>query len=170
MLEKQADRLTRLGGLAATVFYAALIGWLFSRQPQTVAQITGGLAATIGAYSVDEQSFADGLRFFSNDQFVEARMAFARADPAVRDARTQFYIAYSYYRQGWGRLYHDDALYAEGLSAVDRAIALAPGGRLVVDDARLQMRTGEELKAELEAGRRRDASDFNPLRVFKERK
>ena len=41
-------------------------------------------------------------------------MAFARADPAVRDARTQFYIAYSYYRQGWGRLYHDDALYAEG--------------------------------------------------------
>jgi hypothetical protein len=170
MSSLRSDQLTRLGGLAATVLYAALIGWLFSRQPQTVAQITGGLAATIGAYSVDEQSFADGLRFFRNDQFVEARMAFARADPAVRDGRTQFYIAYTYYRQGWGRLYHDDALYAEGLAAVDRAIALAPGGRLVVDDERLQMRTGEELKAELEAGRRRDPSDFNPMRVFRERK
>ena len=97
-------------------------------------------------------------------------MAFARADPAVRDARTQFYIAYSYYRQGWGRLYHDDALFAEGLEAVDRAIALAPNGRLVVDDPDLQLRTGEELKAELEAGQRRDASDLDPMRVFRERK
>ena len=61
-------------------------------------------------------------------------MAFARTDPAERDARTQFYIAYSYYRQGWGRLYHDDALYTEGLAAIDRALALAPGGRLVIED------------------------------------
>src|SRR5262245_51782645 len=123
----------------------------------------------MGTYSVDDQSFADAMRFFTHDQFVEARLAFARADPAVRDARTQFYIAYSYYRQGWGRLYHDDRLYAEGLQAVDRAIALAPGGRLVVDDSALAMHTGEELKAELEAGLRRDASDFNPMRVFRKR-
>ena len=170
MTEQRAERLTRFAGLAFTVIYAALIGWLFARQPQTVAQITGGLADTIGAYNVDARSFDDGLRFFRNDQFVEARMAFARADPAVRDARTQFYIAYSYYRQGWGRLYHDDALYAQGAAAADRALALAPGGRLVVDDEDLRMRTGEELKAELEAGRQREASDFNPMRVFRERK
>jgi hypothetical protein len=168
--EDRAERVTRLVGLGFTLVYAALIGWLFARQPQTVAQITGGLAATIGVYTVDQQAFADGIRFFRNDQFVESRMAFARADPAIRDARTQFYIAYSFYRQGWGRLYHDDALYADGVAAVDRAIALAPGGRLVIDDDNLQMRTGEELKAELEAGRRREASDFNPLRVFRERK
>ena len=170
MPEDRADRLTRLAGLGFTIVYAALIGWLFVRQPQTVAQITGGIASTIGVYSVDQQAFADGLMFFRNDQFVEARMAFARADPAIRDARTQFYIAYSYYRQGWGRLYHDDALYAEGVAAVDRAIALAPGGRLVVEDNSLQMQTGEELRAELAAGQRRDASDFNPMRVFRERK
>ncbi|HEU4694870.1 MAG TPA: hypothetical protein VFS23_41170 [Vicinamibacterales bacterium] len=170
MSEDRTDRVTRIVGLGFTIVYAALIGWLFARQPQTVAQITGGLASTIGVYSVDQQAFADGLQFFRNDQFVEARMAFVRADPAIRDARTQFYIAYSYYREGWGRLYHDDALYAEGVAAVDRAIALAPDGRLVVEDDRLQMQTGEELKAELEAGRRRDASDFNPMRVFRERK
>jgi len=168
--EAAADRITRLGGLGFTIVYAALIGWLFARQPQNVAQITGGLSATIGVYTVNQQAFADGLRFFRNDQFVEARMAFARADPAVRDARTQFYIAYSYYRQGWGRLYHDDALYAEGVAAVDRAIALAPEGELVIDDDNLRMRTTEELKAELEAGRRRELSDFNPMRVFRERK
>ena len=160
----------RVAGLVFTVLYAVLIGWLFARQPQTVAQITGGLASTIGAYSIDQQSLADGLRFFRNDQFAEARMAFARADPAVRDARTQFYIAYSYYREGWGRLYNDDALFKRGLEAVDRAIALAPDQRLVVEDENLKMRSGDELKAELERGLRREASDFNPLRVFDPRK
>src|SRR5260370_19716077 len=97
-------------------------------------------------------------------------MAFARADPALGDARTQFYVAYSYYRQGWGRFYDDDRLYADGLIAIDRAMKLAPAGRLVVADPNLAMHTAEELKAELEAGRRRDASDLNPLRVFEVRK
>ena len=168
--DERRDRLTRIAGIALTIGYASLIVWLFARQPQTVAQITGGLAATIGAYRVDDQAFADGLQFFRNDQFVEARMAFARADPAVRDARTQFYIAYSYYRQGWGRLYRDDALYAEGQAAIERALALAPDGRLVVDDEDLRMHTAEELKVELEAGQRREASDLNPMRVLGERK
>jgi len=94
-------------------------------------------------------------------------MALERADPAVRDARTQFYIAYSYYRQGWGRLYRDATLYAQGLEAVDRAIALAPGGRVVVDDPNLKMHTGEELKAQLEAGTH---IDLNPMHLLGERK
>jgi hypothetical protein len=165
-----SDTTTRVVGLGLTVAYAALIGWLYARQPQTIAQVTGGLSAVVGAYNVDDQAFADGLRFFRNDQFVEARLAFERADPAVRDARVQFYVAYSYYRQGWGRMYHDDRLYAEGVAAIDRAIGLAPAGRLVVDDPELGMHTAEELKADLEAGLRRDASDFNPMRVFGKRK
>ena len=102
--------------------------------------------------------------------FAAARSAFARADPAQQDARTQFYVAYSCYRQGWGRLYADEALFAQGLEAVNRAIARAPGGRIVVDDVDLQMRSGDELKAELEAGWRRDASNFNPLRLLRSRK
>jgi len=161
---------TRVTGLALASIYAAVIVWLYARQPQTIAQVTGGLSATIGAYHIDEQAFADGVRFFRNDHFVEARVAFARADPADRDARTQFFIAYTYYRQGWGRVYHDDGLYRLGLEAVDRAITLAPAGRFVEDDPDLRIHTADELKAELEAGLRVDASDFNPLRVFRERK
>ncbi|HVL69525.1 MAG TPA: hypothetical protein VM364_19865 [Vicinamibacterales bacterium] len=164
------DDTIRVGGLLLALVYAAFIGWTYARQPQTVAQVTGGLTATIGAYRVDRQAFDDGLAFFRKDQFVEARAAFARADPAERDAVTQFYVAYSYYRQGWGRLYSDDALFGEGLKAVDRAIALAPGGRLVVDDPDLKMRSADELRAELQRGLERDASDFNPLRVLRERK
>lgn len=161
---------TRAAGLAAVVVYAAFIGWLFGTQPRTVAEAVGGMSATMGTYAIDEQAFDDGLTFFRNDQFVEARAAFARADPALRDARTQFYIAYSFYREGWHQTYRDDALYAQGIAAVDRAIALAPNGRLVVDDDNLRMRSADEVRAELEAGRTRDASDFNPLRVLESRK
>jgi hypothetical protein len=53
---------------------------------------------------------------------------------------------------------------------VDRAIALAPGGRLVVEDETLGMSTADELRGELQRGLTRDASDLNPLRVFGTRK
>lgn len=152
------------------MLYAALVGWLYITQPQSTAQVTGGLAAAIGAYHVDRQSFDDGLRFFRTDQFVEARAAFTRADPAERDAVTQFYIAYAYYRQGWGRLYSDAALFAKGIAAVDKAIAAAPSGRVVVADPDLQMHSADELRAELQRGVTHDASDFNPLKVFRTRK
>ena len=160
----------RTAGLIGVVLYAFAIASLFVSQPQTVTEAVGGLSATIGAYSVDAQAFADGIAFFRKNQFVEARAAFARADPALRDARTQFYMAYSYYRQGWHRTHHDDGLYREGLKTVERAIELAPGGRLIVDDDGLKMRTADELAAELRAGLTTDASDFNPLRVLEGRK
>ncbi len=160
----------RAGGLALSLAYAALIVWLYATQPQTVGEVTGGLASGVGAYQVDEQAFADGLSYFRRDGFVEARAALDRADPARRDARTQFYIAYSFYRQGWGRLYNDDALFRQGLEAVDRAIALAPQHRLVVDDENLGMHTADELRAELQRGMTREVSDLNPLKVFRRRK
>ena len=157
-------------GLTLTAVYATAIVWLYVRQPQTVAEVTGGLTASVGAYHINQQAFDDGLRFFREDKFVPARAAFERADPAGQDARTQFYIAYSYYRQGWGRVYDDDELFAKGLDRVNKAIALAPLGRLVVNDPNLQMRNADELKAELEAGLRADSSDWNPLAIFRRRK
>jgi len=164
------EELVRAAGLALVVAYGAFIVSVYVRQPQTVAEVTGGLAASVGAYAIDRQAFQDGLAFFRRDAFDAARRAFARADPARRDPEVQFYVAYSYYRQGWGRLYSDDALFGAGLETVNRAIALAPGGRLVVNDPDLQMQTADELKAELEAGLRRESSDLNPLRVFRSRK
>lgn len=160
----------RVGGLVTSFIYASLIVWLYATQPQTGAQALGGLAATIGAYRIDQPAFDDGLAAFRRDAFEEARLAFARADPAARDARTQFYVAYSFYRQGWGRIYNDDKLFAQGLEAVDRAIAAAPGSRLTVEDTNLRMHSADELKVELQRGLRREASDFNPMRVLDERK
>ena len=164
------ETVVRSAGLVLTLVYALLIAWLYVRQPATIAEVTGGLSAAVGAYRVDQQALEDGLHFFRRDRFSEARAAFARADPARQDARTQFYTAYSFYRQGWGRLYHDDELYRQGIEAIDRAIAVAPDGRLVIDDPTLQIHTADELKVELENGIRRDSSDLNPLRLLRERK
>ena len=146
------DWVVRTIGLAFACGYFGAIVWVYTRQPQTFAEAAGALSATVGAYRIDQQAFADGLTFFHADEFAAARLAFARADPALQDARTQFYIAYSYYREGWGRFYVDRDLYARGLEAVNRAIAAAPRGRIVVDDPTLLMHSGDELKAELEAG------------------
>ena len=164
------EELVRGLGVAAAVLYATLIGWIYARQPETFAQVRGGVAAGIGAYTIDQRAFTDAVAHFHAERFDDARAAFRRADPAERDALVQFYTAYSYYRQGWHRLYSDDQLFAEGLEAADRAIALDPGSTLRVEDARLQIRTPRELRAELDAGLRRDAADFNPLRLFGERK
>jgi tetratricopeptide (TPR) repeat protein len=164
------DSLVRAAGLAGTVLYGAAIVWMYSAQPQTVAEVTGGLTSTIGAYRIDQQAFQDGVAFFKRDQFDEARAALSRADPAVRDAQTQFYIAYTYYRQGWGRLYSDDVLFKTGLEAIERAIALAPEHRLVVDDPDVGIHTADELRAELQRGLTTEASDFNPLRLVRPRR
>lgn len=164
------DRRVRVFGLALTICYATFIVWLYVRQPQTLAEVTGGLTASVGAYRIDQQAFDDGVALFRREQHEAARAAFARADPAGQDARTHFYIAYSYYRSGWGRMYQDNEMFTKGLAHVDKAIALAHGGRLAVDDPELQIHTADELRAELAQGLRVEASDFNPLRVFRQRK
>jgi tetratricopeptide (TPR) repeat protein len=162
------DKSVRTAGLVLAVCYAAFIVWLYIRQPQTLAEVTGGLTATVGAYRIDQQAFDAGLALFRREQYEAARSAFERADPAGQDARTQFYIAYACYRSGWGRVYQDNALFEKGLAHADKAIALAPG--LIVGDPGIAIHSPDELRAELAAGLRVEASDFNPLRIFRQRK
>lgn len=158
--------LARLLGLVLALAYAAFTVWLYIAQPGTLAGVRGGVAATIGAYAIDRASFDEGLRFFRNDQFAEARSAWGRADPARRNAPTQFYIAYSFLRQGWGRLYHDHALLRQGVAALERAVAASPTGQVRVDDPGLTLKTSDELRAELERGLRSDLSDPGQWKVW----
>jgi hypothetical protein len=162
-------RLIRLAGGATACLYTAFIGWVYINQPRTMAQVTGGVASTVGAYRIDQTSFDEGLRAFRGDRFPDARAAFERADPAQHDPRTQFYIAYSYYRQGFGRVYNDEALFRSGLDAVNRAIVVS-SDPFVVDDPNLGLRSAVELKAELERGLAIELDDLNPLKLFRARK
>jgi hypothetical protein len=161
--------LIRSAGLLATAAYATFVVWVYVAQPRTLREVRGGVAASIGAYRIDAPAFEEGLRFFRDDRFAEARRAFERADPAQRDARTQYYIAYAFLRQGWGRVYADDALYRQAEIALQRALAASGDGVVRVDDPDLTLKSSDEMAEVLARGLRRDAADFNPLSMLEKR-
>jgi hypothetical protein len=165
----RSPSVVRVAGLLVSAAYAVFIVWLYTAQPRTLTEVRGGVAASFGVYAIDQAAFDEGLRFFRDDRFAEARRAFARADPAQRDARTQYYIAYTFLREGWGRVYHDDALYLQGEVALQRALAAAGGGVVRVDDPALTIRSSDEMAEVFARGLRRDASDLNPLKVLERR-
>jgi hypothetical protein len=161
--------LVRVVGLVGALAYGAAIVWLYATQPRTLAEVRGGMTAAVGLYAVDARELEAGRALFRTDHFPEARALFARADPAQRDPTTQFYVAYSFYRQGWGRFHNDDALFAQALAALDRAVAHADGGRVQVSDPDLGLPDSDRLRTELEHGVTVELRDFNPLRVLRPR-
>jgi hypothetical protein len=166
-------------GLILTVIYGFFVAWLYWAEPKNLEDVSTKAKETIentttkgqiiiGTYEVDAAKFGDGLKAFRADNFVAARQFFENADPERRDAKTQFYIAYSYYRQGFGKLYNDDELFKKGLEQTNRVIALDKNFKS--DDADLKMQTPAELKNEFEEGLRVTAEDFNPMKLTRERK
>jgi len=162
-----------------TVIYFLFVVFLYVSEPRSVSDIPTNAVSTIqnaankggviiGTYQIDQAKFDVGMQAFRQDNFVVARDNFERADPEKHDANTQFYVAYSFYRQGWGRVSNDDALFKLGLDAVNRVIALDPDFKTT--DENLKIKTPAELKNEFEEGLKITPSDFNPLKVFRERK
>jgi tetratricopeptide (TPR) repeat protein len=163
------QRLIQTIGLVLSVIYAVVIVWLYATEPRSLREVATGAQMAAGTYQIDQGRFNAALELFRREQFRAARDEWQRADPAKSDSTTQFYIAYSFYREGWGRLYYDQDLFKQGLEAVNRAIELSQG-TLRVDDQNLQLHTGAELKAELEQGLERTLSDVNPLKIMRQRK
>ena len=164
------SKMIQVTSLALTIAYAVLIVWIYATEPRTFKEVATGAQVAAGTYQINQEKFNSALELFRREQFRAARDEWQRADPAQSDARTQFYIAYSFYREGWGRVYNDQQLFKQGLDAVNRAIALTPGNPISVDDPNLQMHSAAELKAELEQGTERSWSDVNPLKVLRTRK
>jgi len=166
-------------GIALTVVYGAFVAWLYLVEPKslgdlpakaqtTIENVTTKTQVAIGTYEVDKAKFDEGLNAFRRENFIAARSDFERADTERRDAKTQFYIAYSFYRQGFGKVYNDDALFKQGLEQINHLIALDRDFKS--DDADLKIKTPAELKNEFEEGLKVTAADFNPLKVLRERK
>ncbi len=154
--------------IALVIAGSAFITFLYWAEPKTLAEVTTKSSVIIGTYEINKTEFDLGLASFRQDKFPDARAAFERADPEKRDAATQFYVAYSYYRQGWGRVSNDDDLFKLGLAAVERLIALNPSFRTT--DETLVIKTPAELENEFEEGLKITPDDFNPLKLTRERK
>ncbi|MEK6336645.1 MAG: hypothetical protein AABM67_17095 [Acidobacteriota bacterium] len=157
-------------GIIWTLVYAGIIVWIYATEPRSFKEVATNSQVAAGIYEINQERFANGLALFNREQFRAARDEWAAADPAQKDPRTQFYIAYAFYREGWGRVYDDDALFKQGLEAVNRAINVAPNGTLMVEDPNLQMNTAAELKTELEQGTETSWKDMNPVGLFRKRK
>lgn len=164
------QKFIQIAGIIWTVVYASFIVWIYATEPRSFKEVATNTQVAAGIYEVNQERFANALALFRREQFRAARDEWAAADPAQKDPRTQFYIAYAFYREGWGRVYDDDALFKQGLEAVNRAINLAPNGTLMVDDPDLQMSTAVELKSELEQGTETSWKDLNPVKLFRKRK
>lgn len=173
------EKYIQMTGLALVVIYGTFVVFLYAAEPRSIEEITIKAKSTVesavtkgqvmtGTYEIDQAKFNEGLRSFRQDNFIAARDSFDKADPEKRDPRTQFYVAYSFYRQGWGRVSNDDALFRQALEPAERVSLLDRNFRS--DDPSLQLRTAAELKNELEEGMRVTADDFNPLRLVRERK
>ena len=163
-------KIIQVAGLALTIVYAAIIIWIYATEPRSFREVATSAEVAAGTYQIDQVKFNTAVDLFRREQFRAARDEWQRADPAQGDARTQFYIAYSFYREGWGRVYFDQELFKRGLEAVNRAISLSAAAPLMVDDPNLRMHTAAELKTELEQGTERSWSDVNPLKVLRTRK
>jgi hypothetical protein len=173
------EKYIQILGVVLTLLYGAFVVFLYAAEPRSIEEISTKARSTVesavtkgqvmtGTYEIDSAKFNDGLQAFRRDNFIAARDSFGRADPEKRDPKTQFYIAYSFYRQGWGRVSNDDALFKQALESVERVSTIDPNFRS--DDANLQLRTPAELRNELEEGMKITVDDFNPLRLVRERK
>ena len=155
-------------GILIIVAGFAFITFLYWTEPKTLAEVTTKGSVVIGTYEINKAEFESGLASFRKDEFPAARAAFERADPEKRDAAIQFYVAYSFYRQGWGRLSNDDDLFKQGLTAVERLTAVNSDFRTA--DETLAIKMPAELKNEFDEGLKITPSDFNPLKLTRERK
>lgn len=165
-------------GLVLTVVYGLFVVWIYWAAPKSVGEVTVKARETLeqaadeakaatGTYEVDAEKFSKALTAFRADNFVLARDLFEQADPKGIDPKTQYYIAYSFYRQGWGRFSNDDELFKQGLEQVAKVIAL--DREYKADDPGLKLKYPVELKKQLEDGLKITADDFNPLKLTRER-
>jgi hypothetical protein len=164
------QKIIQVTGIAWTLIYAGIIVWVYATEPRSFQEVATNTQVVTGTYEINQEKFNNGLALFRREQFRAARDEWAGADPAQKDPRTQFYIAYAFYREGWGRVYYDNDLFKQGIEAANRAISFAPNGVLNVDDPDLQIHTAAELKTELEQGTERSWNDLNPAELFRKRK
>jgi hypothetical protein len=159
------ERTIQILSVTLTTIFTVVIIWLYLAEPKTISEVVTKSAVTIGTYQIDKAKFDEGLRLFRGENYAAAREFFTAADSEKRDAKTQYYISYSFYRQGFGKVYSDDNLFKQGLENL-KFVDL----NFKSDDSDLKLQTIAELKNEFQQGIEKTMDDLNPMKVFRERK
>jgi tetratricopeptide (TPR) repeat protein len=162
-------RTLQISGLLLTLLYGAVIVWLYVRQPRSLQELKTQASVEVNAYRVNQENFDEAIRQFNAGRYEVAVEQFRTADPAATDPRTQFFIAYSFYMLGRGRIYDDDEKFKEGLAAVERCIEHAPNHIYEIDRTDLEIRNAGQLRQRLREGLEVTPSDFNPIEMLKKK-
>jgi hypothetical protein len=160
-------RILQLTGIGLAIIYGVIIIWLYVRQPRSFAEIKTQAAIETNVYSIKQENFDEAMKQFNAGQYAVAIDQFKLADPAEGDAKTQFYIAYSYYRLGHGRFTDNDEMFQKGLAAIDHCIASAANHIFEIDREDLEIKNAGQLRARFQEGLEVTPADFNPLNWFK---
>jgi tetratricopeptide (TPR) repeat protein len=159
-------RAVQLGGIVATLVYAVFVVWLYVAQPRTIDELKTAAAVQTNVYQVDPVQFDLAMTAFRDKQYRIALDRFARADPAARDPKTQFLVAYSHYALGRGRFYDDDEEFKAALAAIDRCIEIAPNHAYTIDEPGLGLdyASADRLRERIRDGLEVTPGDFNPFK------
>ncbi|NNE66595.1 MAG: hypothetical protein HKN33_08505 [Pyrinomonadaceae bacterium] len=169
----------QISGIALTVVYGLFVVWIYWASPknladfetkarESVTKAASKASVVTNTYEIDKVKFQEGLVAFRSENFIVARDRFQKSDPEKRDARVQYYIAYTFYRQGWGRFSNDDELFLKGLKQLEEVKRLDSDFK--ADDPDLRLARPVELENEFREGLRFTASDLNPFKIGRERK
>ena len=144
---------------------AASERWYFSgfSKSQEARKARFAQTASINRHSTD------GLGLFRREQH-EAALRCSSARPG-RTGRAGCSSPTSPYRTIDQVGAKDNELFKKkGLAHADKAVALVLQACSIVEDPELHVHNADELRAELAAGLRVESSDFNPMRMFRQRK
>jgi hypothetical protein len=140
--------------------------WLYVRRPQSLAELKTQASVQITIYHVTQANFDEGIKEFDAGDYNSAIGQFKLADPAQADSTSQYYIAYSYYLLGRGRLFNDEDMFNKATEAVDRCLENAPNHIFEIDRSDLEIKNADTLREKLREGLRHTMSSLNPFTWF----
>ena len=132
-------------------------------------EVTGSLTSSVGVYRIDRREVRCRASLLPPGSVRRGPRRVRAGRPGRQDPTVQFYTAYSYLRQGWGRVYDDDALSRRQGDARRAPGSCAPHGTIVDRRRALKLHSAEELDAEFDRGLTHGVADLNPMRLLRER-
>jgi hypothetical protein len=156
----------QVAGLVIAPLYGFLIVWLYLHHPQSLSELKTEASVQANVYQVNQTNLDEAIKEFNAGDYNSAIGQFKLADPAERDPASQYYIAYSYYMLGRGRIFNDEDMFNKAIKAVNLCLDNAPNHIFQIDRADLEVRNADTLREKLVEGLRHTPASLNPLNWF----
>jgi len=156
-------------GLATSVLYASFIVWVYARRPQSLAELKTQASIQANVYHINQQNFDEAIKEFDTGDYNSAIGQLKLADPAQKDPTSQYYIAYSYYLLGRGRIFNDEDMFNRAIEAIDRCLDNAPNHIFEIDRGDMEIKNADTLRQKLIEGLKHTMPSLNPLNWFTKR-